>query len=71
MRTAVLALARMRRLCSPVRVLTFALGLAVLAKLVPLALVPAAAFRAPLIGEDGVAGWRGGDGAGGMEGTGG
>jgi hypothetical protein len=66
-----LTFGRLRRLCSPARVVTLALGVAVLAKLVPLAPVPDAAFRAPAIGEDGVAGWRGGDGAGGMEGAGG
>jgi hypothetical protein len=65
------ALARLRRLCSPARVFTLVLGLAVLARLIPLTRVPDTAFRAPLIGEDGVAGWRGGGGAGGMEGAGG
>jgi hypothetical protein len=70
-RALALAFGRLRQLCSPARVVTLALGVAVLAKLVPLAPVPDAAFRTPAIGEDGVAGWRGGDGAGGMEGAGG
>jgi hypothetical protein len=63
------ALRRLARACSPSRVLTLALCLFALVKLVPL--VPVLDTATPAISQGGAAGWRGIDGAGGMEGAGG